>query len=57
MKTTINSLKFNKFDTNYLAFMLKYYPEHVHKLNILHFSARAYIDYLNFLKDHPEAIV
>jgi hypothetical protein len=53
MKKTIKSLKFDRFDTDYLAFLLKYYPEHVHKLNILHFSPKAYIDYLKYLKEHP----
>jgi hypothetical protein len=54
MAVTIRTSSFDQFETNYLVFLLKYYPEHVEALNILQFTPKAYLGYLSFYKERPD---
>lgn len=54
MKVAIPKLEINYFESDYLVFLLEYYPQCAKVLNILHFTPRAYQSYLLFYKQHPE---
>ena len=57
MKIATKEFKIDQFETNYLVFLLKYYPEYANKLKILHFTPKGYISYLQYFIEHPEQTI
>lgn len=57
MESAIPKLEFSYFENDYLAFLLNYYPKYAEKLNILHFTPRAYSGYLQFFKKNSSVAV
>jgi hypothetical protein len=48
MSKAFVDLQMIAFESNYLVFLLQYYPQYVNRLNLLHFWPKAYESYLYF---------